>query len=228
VIGRTPAQIGGIGGDVDIVRKSDLSEVAKGTFSNGAGKHGEEQETASPNASRLSVRQLEERFARLSQLMYTTSVPLSTLEDEVVPYLAPDILFVDPWVRVRGAAKIRTGLRGFHCVIHFDFDVFQLHVQLNEARDGGRVIIDGVMNLRQLRFYTYPLRTILVYEFVMTDGGRSFQITKLEEMWSFGDMIQNAPVIGRFYEGFRFVWGRFFTSMFWLACAVKTRGRGLI
>lgn len=206
-----------------MLRKSDLSEGAKTTFRNGASKLGQEREPASPNASQMSARKLEERFSRLSQLMYTTSVPLSTLEDEVVPYLAPNIEFVDPWVRVRGGAKIRTGLRGFHCIIHFDFDVFQLNVQLNEARDGGRVIIDGVMNLRQLRFYTYPLRTILVYDFVMTDEGRSFQVTKLEEMWSFGDLIQNAPVLGRFYEGFRFVSGYVILSIFWLGCAITTR-----
>jgi len=85
------------------------------------------------------------------------------------------------------------------------------------------VIVDGIMNLRQLRFYTYPLRTILVFDFVMTDGGQSFRIVNHEEMWSFADMIQNAPLVGRFYEGFRFMAGYFFTAAFWLSCAVKTR-----
>jgi hypothetical protein len=191
--------------------------------SNGARKNGEERETPSPDASQISVRKLEERFYRLTKLMYTTSVPLSTLEEEVVPYLAPNIQFVDPWLRARGSGKFRTGLRGFHCTFYFDFSIFQLNIQLNEQRDGGRVIVDGVMNLRQLRFYTYPLRTILVYDFKMTEGGRSFQITNLEEMWSVADMIQNAPILGRFYEGFRFVSGYFFTTMFWLSYAVTTR-----
>jgi hypothetical protein len=213
----------GDGGDDEMGRKSDLFEIAVDPGSNGAPPRRAEQEASSPSASKLSVRELEERFRTLSQLMYTTSVPLSTLETEVIPYLAPNITFTDPWLRARGFGKYRTGLRGFHCIIHFDFDVFQLNVQLNEQRDGGRAIVDGIMNLRQLGFYSYPLRTILVYDFVMTDGGESFQIVNHEEMWSFADMIQNAPLVGRLYEKFRFVSGYFFTAMFWLGCAVKTR-----
>ncbi len=77
-----------------------------------------------------------------------------------MPYLAPDVTFTDPWLTAHGRGRFRIGLRGFHCVIRFDFDIFQLAVTLNERGDGGRVIVDGVMNLRQLRFYTYPLRTI--------------------------------------------------------------------
>lgn len=204
-------------------RKTDLFEIAVNHGSNGAPPAGTELETPSPTTTKLSVRAIEERFRKLTQLMYTTSVPLRTLEEEVLPYLAPNITFTDPWLRAHGFGKYRTGLRGFHCVIHFDFDMFQINVQLNEQRDGGRVIVDGIMNLRQLRFYTYPLRTILVYDFVMTEGGESFQIVNHEEMWSFADMIQNAPLAGRFYAGFRFMAGYFFTAAFWLGCAVKTR-----
>jgi len=193
---------------------------------NGGQRNGQAQTIANPNASRLSVRQLEARIGRLTELMYTTSVPLSTLEEEVIPCLSPDIQFVDPWVRVRGIQRFLAGLRGFHCVIRFDFDIVQLDVKLNEARDGGRAMVDGVMNLRQLRFYNYPLRTILVYDFVMTDGGRNLQITKVEEMWSLGDMLQNAPLIGRVYEVFRVISGYTISTMFWLACAISAKSRG--
>jgi hypothetical protein len=157
--------------------------------------------------------------------MYDTSVPLGRLAQRVHPHLAPDIEFVDPWVHVRGLRMFRTGLRGFHCAIRFDFDIFQLHVQMNERGDGGRVLVDGVMNLRQLVLYTYPLRTILVYEFVLTDGGRSFQITRQEEMWSLGDMLQNLPLVGRFYQLSRRGWGYVIAAQFWLSCAVATRLR---
>jgi hypothetical protein len=164
--------------------------------------------------------ELEERFRELTLLMYDTSVAIPLLEERVYPYLAPDIAFVDPWVMIHGGGTFRNGLRGFHCVIRFDFEIFQLGVQMNAAGDGGRALVDGVMNLRQLRFYTYPLRTILVYDFVLTEGG-GLQITRLEEMWSFGDMIQNVPLVGRFYDGvYRPGFGYLFTGMFWLACAL--------
>jgi hypothetical protein len=81
--------------------------------------------------------------------------------------------------------------------------------------------VDGVMNLRQLRFYTYPLRTILVYDFAVTADG--LRIRRLEEMWSFADMIANAPLlVGRLYQGaFRPLAGAFFVRAFRLACAVR-------
>lgn len=174
----------------------------------------------------LGVAELEERFRELTLLMYDTSVPIPTLEERVYPYLAPDIEFVDPWILARGRGKFETGLRGFHCVIRFDFDIFQLAVRMNERGDGGRAMVDGVMNLRQLRFYTYPLRTILVYDFRLTEGDGALQITRLEEMWSFADMIANAPLVGRLYDGvFRRGAGYFFTAMFWLSCALVERRR---
>jgi hypothetical protein len=63
-----------------------------------------------------------------------------------------------------------------------------------------------------------------VYEFALTEG--RLQIRKLEEMWSFGDMIQNAPLlVGRLYGSvFRPAAGAFFTAAFWLSCTLR-RGR---
>jgi hypothetical protein len=169
---------------------------------------------------------IEERLRELTLLMYDTSVPIPVLEERVVPYLAPDIEFVDPWLVARGRERFETGLRGFHCVIRFDFDISQLSVALDARGEGGRAVVDGVMNLRQLRFYTYPLRTILVYEFTVAAG--ELQIRRLEEMWSFGDMIQNAPLlVGRLYRSaFRPAAGAFFTAFFRLSCALwGRRGR---
>jgi hypothetical protein len=142
------------------------------------------------------------------------------LREKVYPHLAPGIVFRDPWVRASGLPQFWVGLRGFHAIIRFDFEIFQLAVQLNERGDGGRVLVDGVMNLKQLVVYTYPLRTQLVYEFELTPDGESFQITSLEEMWSLGDFIANAPGVGRAYEGFRWASGYLFTGMFWLAATV--------
>jgi hypothetical protein len=178
-------------------------------------------------APQPSTAQLEARFRELTLLMYDTQVPISVLEERVHPYLAPHVVFEDPWLRAHGARRFRVGLCGFHSVIRFDFEIFQLDVQLNAGGDGGRVLVDGVMNLRQLVFYTYPLRTILVYDFTLPEGGGPLQITRLEEMWSFGDMIANAPLlVGRFYQRvFRPAAGHFFTAAFAVSCALVGRRR---
>jgi hypothetical protein len=118
-------------------------------------------------------------------------------------------------------------LRGFHCVIRFDFEIRELAIRLDERADVGRALVDGVMNLRQIPFYTYPLRTILVYDFALTkDGG--LQIKRLEEMWSFADMIERAPfLVGRFYNAvFRPAAARALTALFRLACALFEGRRG--
>jgi hypothetical protein len=163
--------------------------------------------------------EIEERLRELTLLMYDTSVPIPVLEERVIPYLAPDVEFVDPWLVSRGKDRFVTGLRGFHCVIRFDFDISQLSVSLDAPNGRARALVDGVMNLRQVPFYTYPLRTILVYELALTAG---LQIERLEEMWSFGDMIANAPfLVGRLYRGvFRPAAGAFFAAAFRLSCAL--------
>jgi len=171
---------------------------------------------------KLDVAELTRRFTELTHLLYDTAVPVPVLREKVYPHLAPDITFRDPWVRGSGLAQFWTGLRGFHAVIRFDFDILQMTVDLDD-RGRGRVLIDGVMNLNQLVFYTYPLRTILVYEFELSPDGESFQITSLEEMWSFGDLIENVPVVGRAYEVFRWTSGYIITGMFWVSATVVER-----
>jgi hypothetical protein len=167
--------------------------------------------------------ELETRFRELTLLMYDTSIPIPVLEERVVPYLAPDVVFVDPWLIARGRERFAIGLRGFHCAFRFDFEIVQVAVTPNAGGDGGRALVDGVMNLRQLRFYTYPLRTILAYDFTLRGG--ELRIERLEEMWSFGDMIANAPLlVGRLYQrAFRPAAGAFFTVFFWLSCALGRR-----
>jgi hypothetical protein len=166
---------------------------------------------------------LERRFTDLTHLLYDTSVPASVLREDVYPYLAPDIEFWDPWVRARGRRHFWIGLQGFHAVIRFTFTIAQLAVQLDESGRHGRVMVDGVMNLNQLVVYTYPLRTILVYEFTVAPDGEGLQIHSLEEMWSFGDLIENLPGLKVPYEVYRRFFGYLFGGMFWIAATVKER-----
>lgn len=168
---------------------------------------------------------LRERFTRLTHLLYDTQVPLDVLEREVIPLLSPDIEFLDPWVHIRGRDVFRAGLRGFHCVIDFDFDIRQVAVQRDFGGERARVIVDGTMHLRQLQVYTYPLRTTLVFDARLADDARSFEIERLDEMWSLGDLFANVPVAGGLYDAGRRAWGRFFTGAFRLGCAIATRLR---
>jgi len=94
---------------------------------------------------------------------------------------------------------------------------------MNESGNGGRVLVDGIMNLGSLIVYTYPLRTILVYDFVLKNGGRDISITRVEEMWSFGDLLDNLPVIGPVYDLGRRGFGYFIAGMFWLSCAIQRK-----
>lgn len=77
---------------------------------------------------------------------------------------------------------------GFHNMFHFTFDTFQLNVKLNNDGVTGRCIVDGIMNLKQFSwFYTYPLRSILTYEFRLLNNYDTdiplFEIFRHEEMW---------------------------------------------
>lgn len=80
-------------------------------------------------------------------------------------------------------------LLGFHNMMHFDWETYQIGVKLN-APDGatGRCIVDGMMWLKQFSWiYTFPLRSIIVYDFrvLQADGpdGPKFEIFRQEEMW---------------------------------------------
>ena len=180
-----------------------------------------ELDAANDATPRLDLSALERRFTELTHLLYDTSIPAATLQEKVYPHLAPDIEFRDPWVKASGLRHFWIGLKGFHAAIRFKFEICQLAVQLNERGDGGRVLVDGVMQLNQLVVYTYPLRTQLVYEFTILPDGERLQVTSLEEMWSLGDLIENIPGAKRPYEIYRRFFGYLFGGMFWIAATAE-------
>jgi hypothetical protein len=179
------------------------------------------------NAERELIQRLEARFRRMTETLYDTSVPPRVLEEEVLPFIGENITFKDPWQQGTGRETYRRGAAGFHCMFSFDFDIFQLNVQLEEGLRGGRAIVDGIMNLRQFSWlYTYPLRTILVYDFSLV-GSSVADLKPVvhthEEMWSLGDMIAAVPGVGRFYKN---VFRKGFSYGFLAASALCRRIRG--
>jgi hypothetical protein len=141
-----------------------------------------------PTIQSKFINQLEREFTTIVQLLYTTSVPSALLERQVLPYIAKNIIFKDPWQEGCGKELYRIGMKGFHNMFHFTFDAFQLNIKLNNDGKTGRCIVDGIMNLQQFSWiYTYPLRSILVYEFRLLNNQNSdepqFEIFRHEEMW---------------------------------------------
>jgi hypothetical protein len=97
-------------------------------------------------------------------------------------------------------------MKGFHAMFDFRFEFHQVGVSLDAQATSGRALVDGVMHLRQSsRVFTYPLRTILRYDFTLASAAEAtvplLQITAHEEMWSLGDMIEALPLVGRIYAG---------------------------
>jgi len=172
---------------------------------------------------------LERELRRLTALLYDTRVPAERLEREVAPYLAESVTFTDPWQTGVGKANYRLGMAGFHAMFRFRFKFHQVTVQLDERGERGRALIDGVMQLEQLRWlFTYPLRTLLVFDFVVPDPGapERFLITDHEEMWSVGDMIAAVPLLGRAYaKMFRPLFARGFLAASRLASRGARAGR---
>jgi hypothetical protein len=181
------------------------------------------------HGERSLILALEERFRRMTELLYDTRVPAHVLEKEVVPFLTEDVTFIDPWQQGAGRETYRRGAAGFHCMFSFDFDIYQLNVQLEQGHQKGRAIVDGVMNLKQLSWlYTYPLRTILVYDFILpspaVSGGEVRPLVYAhEEMWSLGDMIAAIPLAGWVYKN---LFRKGFTHGFLAASALCRRMRG--
>ncbi len=175
------------------------------------------------------VRNLESRFRHISQLLYDTSVDPKLADAEVAAMLDEHVRFTDPWQQASGRAKYRLGIAGFHAMFQFVLDITQVSVQLTPDGLGGRAIVDGVMKLRPLgRLFMYPLRTILVYDFLLIDGEGpepKVLIQAHEEMWSIADMIAALPVTGWFYRrAFRPAFSRGFLVASWLSA----RARGML
>jgi hypothetical protein len=150
--------------------------------------------------------QLEASFRQLTDLLYDTSVSPQRLEAEVLPLLDAGVTFKDPWQVGVGRDKYAVGMKGFHAMFDFRFEFHQVSVSLDAQASGGRALVDGVMHLFQSRRrFTYPLRTILRYDFTLTSppGATAplLRVTTHEEMWSLGDMIEALPLVGRLYAG---------------------------
>lgn len=172
-----------------------------------------------PVECKLSIKSLEEKFRQITLHFYDTWISYGDMQKECFPFIHEEVIFKDPWQTVVGIKNYWNAAKGFHSSIFFDFDIHQLNISLNDKKDRGRCIVDGTMNLKQLQLYTYPLRTILVYDFVVVGDGNQFVITFHEEMWSFADMIENLPLgIGKIYNGFRYFMGQvFFVWFFWFS-----------
>jgi len=163
----------------------------------------------------MCIKLLEDKFFHITKLLYNTEISPKTLEQEVIPCLADEVYFIDPWQQGGGKSRYALGMKGFHSMFNFDFEIKQLNLTLEDkiSPSGmveGRVIVDGIMNLKQFQWiYVYPLRTILVYKFRAFESSApfgkelNFEIYYHEEMWSFGDMIQNLPFVKKPYELFR-------------------------
>uniref|UniRef100_A0A915EQA9 Uncharacterized protein n=1 Tax=Ditylenchus dipsaci TaxID=166011 RepID=A0A915EQA9_9BILA len=114
----------------------------------------------------------------------------------------------------------------------FTFDTYQIGVQLNNNSNVGRCFVDGVMNLRQFSWiYTFPLRTILIYDFRVLDANHSdgpkFEIFHHQEMWSYMEMVQGIPGVGWIYKNiFRPVFGHLFVGASYLSCLVNDFFKG--
>jgi hypothetical protein len=177
------------------------------------------------------IRQLEVRFRQLTLLLYDTSVPPQRVDEEILPWLDVDVRFTDPWQQGFGRESYRLGAAGFHCMFRFSFDILQCSVQLDEVHRRGRTLVDGVMKLRPVRWLpTYPLRTMLVYEFalaprVTSEAEVRFLIRSHEELWSLADMLEALPVLGWLYGT---LFRRGFTQGFLAASQLTCRLRRML
>jgi hypothetical protein len=175
----------------------------------------------------LLIRDLEARFRHLTDLLYDTRIPPQRLEEEVLPFLDEAVTFKDPWQSAGGRGAYALGMKGFHAMLDFCFEFHQVSVSLDQPGTGGRALVDGVMHLRpSSRVLTYPLRTILRYDFTLPSpaeaSGAGLRITAHEEMWSLGDMIEAIPLIGRIYaRAFRPAFARGFLAASRLASSRK-------
>jgi ketosteroid isomerase-like protein len=175
------------------------------------------------------IAKLQDRFRAISALLYDTSIDTLRVDAEMAPLLADDVTFTDPWQTGTGKANYRLGAAGFHAMFKFELDIHQVGVQLSDDGATGRAIVEGVMKLRPLgKLFMYPLRTILIYDFAVTDAQAAVpgvQIRAHEEMWSIADMITALPLTGWVYRhAFRPAFSRGFLAASWLTA----RARGML
>lgn len=58
------------------------------------------------------INQLERQFHTITQLLYTTNVPGALLDRQVLPYIADDVIFKDPWQEGGNKQLYRIGMKG--------------------------------------------------------------------------------------------------------------------
>ena len=66
------------------------------------------------------ISQLERQFTTITQLLYTTSVPGPLLDRQVLPYIANDIVFKDPWQEGGSKQLYRIGMKGIQLDIYIN------------------------------------------------------------------------------------------------------------
>lgn len=169
-------------------------------------------------------RHLEQCFRELTLMLYDTKVDPSRVDQVLASLVTEGVRFVDPWQTAAGKDKYRLGAAGFHSMFHFDFEIHQAAVELAPDGRTGRALVDGVMHLRRLPPFPFPLRTILVYRFTLdspNDPSR-LQIDFHEEMWSVGDLIAAVPGFGWLYAK---LFRPAFSVGFLAASRLSSRGR---
>ena len=65
-----------------------------------------------PTSQAKLVSQLERQFTTITQLLYTTSVSGALLDRQVLPYIAENVVFKDPWQEGGGKKLYRIGMKG--------------------------------------------------------------------------------------------------------------------
>jgi len=172
---------------------------------------------------------LNKEFRDIVHMQYHTDIDPMEIETKLAHKIAQAITFRDFWQIGQGRDSYLMGLKGFHTMLKLRFKIIQSNIQLRNisndiklhrykkeheemkmAKCAGRFMADGIMYLHLLEKIgiVYPLRTILVYDFLITrlspeDREVDYVITHHEEMWSLSDMIEAIPGIGRIYDGFR-------------------------
>lgn len=59
------------------------------------------------------IKQLEQQFSTITRLLYTTSISGAELDRKVLPYIANDIIFKDPWQEGGDKQLYRIGMKGY-------------------------------------------------------------------------------------------------------------------
>jgi hypothetical protein len=65
-----------------------------------------------PVAEKVFMNQLKEKFTTINDLLYNTSVSADVIEQKVMPYMAEDVVFKDPWQEGGPKEMYRLGMKG--------------------------------------------------------------------------------------------------------------------